>query len=200
MGTLWFGGKIYTLEHENETVEAVYTENGRIKKVGSKSELTMMFEKELTALHDLEGNVMIPGFVDSHLHMIGHGEKLLRLDLSEADSAEKMKKLLISKVSEASPNEWIIGEGWNENNFHDRKIFHRDELDEIAPHNPMMLTRVCRHAILANSIALTLAGITDETPDPEGGVIIRDNDGRATGYLLESCSGISEGYHARSKY
>ena len=185
MGTLWFGGKIYTLEHEHETVEAVYTENGRIKKVGSKSELTSMFGEELTTQHDLKGNVMIPGFVDSHLHMIGHGEKLLRLDLSEADSAEEMKRLLISKVSEAAPNEWIIGEGWNENNFHDRKIFHRDELDEIAPHHPMMLTRVCRHAILANSIALTLAGITDETPDPEGGVIIRDNDGRATGYLLD---------------
>ncbi|WP_283153878.1 amidohydrolase [Guptibacillus hwajinpoensis] len=185
MGTLWFGGKIYTLEHENETVEAVYTENGRIKKVGSKSELTSMFEKEMTEKHDLKGKVMIPGFVDSHLHMIGHGEKLLRLDLSEATSAEEMKRHLINKVNDTASFDWVIGEGWNENNFQDRKIFHRDELDDIAPNNPMMLTRVCRHAILANSIALDLAGITDDTPDPEGGVIMRDNEGRATGYLLD---------------
>ncbi|WP_347549280.1 amidohydrolase [Pseudalkalibacillus hwajinpoensis] len=185
MGTLWFGGKIYTLEHENDTVEAVYTENGRIKKVGTESELTELFGKDITAQHDLRGNVMIPGFVDSHLHMIGHGEKLLRLDLSQAESAEKMKRLLLDKVKNTGADEWIIGEGWNENNFMDRKIFHCDELDEIAPDHPMMLTRVCRHAILANSTALDLAGITDETPDPEGGVIMRDNDGRATGYLLD---------------
>ncbi len=185
MGTLWFGGKIYTLEQENDTVEAVYTENGRIIKTGSESELTSMFGNEITNRTDLKGNVMIPGFVDSHLHMIGHGEKLLRLDLSQAKSAEEMKELLIEKVKQASEDEWIIGEGWNENNFTDRKIFHRAELDDIAPHHPMMLTRVCRHAILANSIALNLAGISDHTPDPEGGVIMRDNDGKATGYLLD---------------
>ncbi|MFP3340306.1 amidohydrolase family protein, partial [Micrococcus sp. SIMBA_131] len=79
----------------------------------------------------------------------------------------------------------VMGEGWNENNFQDRKIFHRDELDEIAPNHRMMQTRVCRHAILAKSIALDLAGITDDTPDPEGGVIMRDSNGRATGYLLD---------------
>ncbi|MCA0986365.1 amidohydrolase [Guptibacillus algicola] len=185
MGKLWFGGKIYTLINEVDTVEAVYTEGGQVVKTGTFSELTNEFGKNIHSWHDLKGNVMIPGFVDSHLHMIGHGEKLLRLDLSQVDSAEEMKRLLIEKANESAPDEWIIGEGWNENNFSDRKIFHRDELDRIAPNNPMMLTRVCRHAILANSIAMDLAGITDETPDPEGGVIMRDNDGRATGYLLD---------------
>ncbi len=185
LGTLWFGGKIYTLDQENETVEAVYTEGGRIKKTGTEAELRSLFGSQINERRDLKGHVMIPGFVDSHLHMIGHGEKLLRLDLSQSQSAEEMKRLLLEKVSNASSDEWIIGEGWNENNFADRKIFHRDELDEISPNHPMMLTRVCRHAILANSIALDLAGITDETKDPEGGVIMRDSNGKATGYLLD---------------
>lgn len=185
VGKLWFGGKIYTLINEGETVEAVYTEGGQVVKTGSFSELSNEFGERIVSWQDLKGNVMIPGFVDSHLHMIGHGEKLLRLDLSQVESAEEMKRLLIEKVNDSAADEWIIGEGWNENNFNDRKIFHRDELDAIAPNNPMMLTRVCRHAILANSIAMDLAGITNESPDPEGGVIMRDNDGRATGYLLD---------------
>src|SRR5699024_9468254 len=119
------------------------------------------------------------------LHMIGHGEKLLRLDLSDVTSSETMKKKLKQKAAGMTNGDWIVGEGWNENNFPDRKIFHRDELDEVARDQPMMLTRICRHALLVNSKALELAGINDHTPDPPGGVIVRDDEGRSTGYLLD---------------
>ncbi|RBW71460.1 amidohydrolase [Bacillus taeanensis] len=185
MGTLWCGGTIYTMESEGKTVNAVFVEDGVIVKTGTKQSLLNQFNDKIERTIDLKGNVMYPGFVDSHMHIIGHGEKLLRLDLSEVKSAENMKELLVEKVKTAGVGEWIIGEGWNENNFSDRKIFHRKELDEIAPNHPMMLTRVCRHAILANSRALELARITKETPDPEGGVILRNEIGEPTGYLLD---------------
>jgi predicted amidohydrolase YtcJ len=74
---------------------------------------------------------MFPGFVDSHLHLIGHGE--------------------------SNVGEWIIGEGWNENQLPDRKIFHSRELDVLAPNNPLILYRICRHALVANNLALTRA-------------------------------------------
>lgn len=183
MGEIWFGGKIYTLVQERQTVEAVYTENGVIKEIGAAKELIHKYEA--AEKKDLQGAVMFPGFTDSHMHLIGHGEKLLRLDLSDMTSAQEMKKALLEKVAETDEGEWIYGEGWNENNFIDRKIFHRAELDEITSSHPMILSRVCRHAILVNSKALELAGITKDTENPPGGVIVKDERGEPTGYLLD---------------
>ncbi|MCJ1907417.1 amidohydrolase [Planococcus ruber] len=185
MKTLWHGGKIYTMASEGETVEAVLVSDGKIEKIGTYNELKELADKEM----HLDGKIMYPGFVDSHMHMIGHGEKLLRVDLSKIESSEEMKEQLIRSTKDLAPESWFIGEGWNENNFPDRKIFHRLELDEISE-SPMMLKRVCRHAVLANSSALQLAGITKDTPDPEGGVIVRDNDGEPTGYLLDAAQDL----------
>ncbi|MGM0838125.1 MAG: amidohydrolase [Bacillota bacterium] len=183
MGEIWFGGRIYTLQEEGQTVEAIYTADGLIKDLGSEKEL---FEKFPQAeKRNLKGAVMYPGFTDSHMHLIGHGEKLLRLDLSNFTSAQYMKMTLLEKVAETAEGEWIFGEGWNENNFLDRKIFHRVELDEITSDHPMILSRVCRHAVLVNSKALELAGITKDTENPPGGVIVKDVNGEPTGYLLD---------------
>ncbi|MBU8905195.1 amidohydrolase [Desertibacillus haloalkaliphilus] len=185
MGTLWYGGTFYTLRDERETVDAVFVDNGIIEAIGSRDELISTYADHIDKQIDVKGAYIYPGFVDSHLHMIMHGEKLIQLDLSNVHSADEMKELLCKKVSEASSDDWIIGEGWNENNFADQKIFNRYELDEIAPNNPMMLTRVCRHAILANSAALTLAGIDKHTNEPTGGVIVRNENQEPTGYLLD---------------
>ncbi|MGK7378214.1 amidohydrolase [Planococcus sp. 1R117A] len=188
MKTLWHGGVIYTMAVEGETAEAVLVSSGKIEKIGTYEELKGSADQEV----NLEGKVIYPGFVDSHMHMIGHGEKLLRVDLSKIDSSDEMKNQLIRSTANLAEGDWFIGEGWNENNFPDRKIFHRTELDEIS-RSPMMLKRVCRHAVLANSSALDLAGITKDTPDPEGGVIVRDNDGEPTGYLLDAAQDLVSG-------
>jgi predicted amidohydrolase YtcJ len=185
MGTLWYGGNIYTMEYEGHLVEAVYVKDGIIIATGSLDELQSKYEEDIVEKNNLNGATMYPGFVDSHGHMIGHGEKLLRLNLSKANSAEEMKMMLKQAVAKTPIGEWVYGEGWNENNFPDRKIFHREELDEIAPNHPVMLTRVCRHAILVNSKAINLAGITNETENPQGGVIVRDEEGVPTGFLLD---------------
>ena len=190
MGELWFGGTIYTMQKENEKVEAIYIENGTITALGTKSELEHKYGSNIAKRIDIKDAVLYPGFVDSHMHLIGHGEKLLRLDLSNFTSPLEMKEALEKKVSETKEGEWVFGEGWNENNFPDRKIFHVQELDEIAPNNPMILSRVCRHAVLVNSCALKLAGITKETENPVGGVIVKDNEGEPTGYLLDAASDL----------
>ena len=181
MKSLWHGGIIYTMSTEFETVEAVLVSDGKIEAMGFYKDLRHQADKEI----NLKGKVLYPGFVDSHMHMIGHGEKLLRVDLSKIDSSDDMKQQLIESTANLTNDEWFIGEGWNENNFPDRKIFHRLELDEIS-RSPMLLKRVCRHAILANSSALALAGITKDTEDPAGGLIVRDFDGEPTGYLLDT--------------
>src|SRR5699024_2299758 len=82
--------------------------------------------------------------------------------------------------------EWLIGEGWNENQWDNPEIIHKDELDKICPDNPMMLTRVCRHALLANSKAMELSNIDNQTLNPQGGIIDRDENGETTGYFLDT--------------
>jgi predicted amidohydrolase YtcJ len=183
MGTLWYGGTIYTLKTEGEKVESVYVEDNKIIAVGTKENLLTKYTP--TNLIDLKNSVMFPGFVDSHLHVIGHGEKLVRLDLSQLTTSSEIVEALHKRVQTAGEDEWIIAVGWNENQLSDRKIFHCSELDVLAPNHPLIIHRICRHALLANSKALSLAGITKDTQDPAGGVIVKDDEGMPTGYLLD---------------
>ncbi len=180
MKTIWHNGKLYTMEREGETVEALLTENDKIIAMGTYDELKSEAEHEI----DLKGAVLYPGFIDNHMHMIGHGQKLLSLDLSKAKSANDMMDMLMNAYPDLQEDEWFIGEGWNENNFADKKVFTRLELDKVTD-SPMFLKRTCRHAAIVNSKALELAGITKDTPDPDDGVIERDENGEPTGVLKE---------------
>lgn len=151
MGILWFGGQIYTLENKGDAAEAVYTEKDLIKAVGTYEKLYHNYFQQIDQEINLMGKTMLPGFVDSHLHIINHGLKLLRLDLSQMSSATEIKQALRNRTTNLAEGEWLIGEGWNENQWGSNPtIINKSELDEISPENPMMLTRVCRHAILAN--------------------------------------------------
>ncbi|RWZ59767.1 amidohydrolase [Halobacillus fulvus] len=187
---LWYGGKIYTMKKEEDWVEAVVTEKGNIIATGQTQELFASYQDEIVTEHDLKGAVMYPGFTDSHLHIIGHGERLMRLDLSFMKSAEEVKQALRQHAEQLSPGEWIIGDGWNENQWEEKRIIHKDELDEISADHPMMLTRVCRHALLANTKAMEMAGISRETKSPQGGVIVRDEQGEATGYFHDQAQDL----------
>ncbi|UCZ52289.1 amidohydrolase [Bacillus shivajii] len=183
MGTLWYGGKVRTLLDKNDVHEAVYVKDGIIQAVGNTVDLRNSYKSEMDDEHDLNGATMYPGFVDSHLHMIGHGEKLLRLDLSNVSSIEELKKILKNAVKDIKQGDWLIGEGFNENLFSDRQIPDRHVLDEVTTEHPVMLTRVCRHALVTNTYGLTLAKIDSETINPPGGKIEKDCKGIPTGYL-----------------
>ena len=183
MGEIWYGGTIYTMREENEKVGAVYVENGTIVDVGSKEELENQYAA--VTLHDLKGKTMIPGLVDSHMHLIGHGERLLRLDLSNCTSYGEVLTLVQKRVEEAPKGSWIIGEGWNENNFTDTKDVHARDLDEISKEHPILLKRVCRHVTWVNAYILQEANITAATEDPKGGKIGRDSSNKLTGLLYE---------------
>ncbi|GAE92955.1 exoenzymes regulatory protein AepA in lipid-linked oligosaccharide synthesis cluster [Gracilibacillus boraciitolerans JCM 21714] len=100
MGTLLYGGTIYTMEEELSTVEAIYMNNGEIINIGKEADLRANYAGRINDEYDLRGSVLYPGFVDSHLHIIGHGEKLLHLDLSEMKSAEHVLNALAEKVKE----------------------------------------------------------------------------------------------------
>src|SRR5690625_2911552 len=123
MKQLWYGGTIYTMEQEHETVDAVLVEGGRIVATGAFDALQNQADEQI----DLQGAVMYPGFVDSHLHLIALGENLSRLDLSTATSAEEMLDLLTDAAKKTPPNRWLFGEGWNDNHFTDKRLPTKEE-------------------------------------------------------------------------
>lgn len=183
MTQLWTNGTIYTMENEMETVNAVLVNNGKIQAVGSFEELQPLAEEII----DLQGATMYPGFVDSHLHMIGHGAKLQRLDLTTVKSADELLRVVGEVAATLKPGEWLIGEGWNENQFTDSRIPTRNELDAQST-NPILLNRVCHHVVLVNSAALAIGNVTNDTIDPEGGKIGRDPNGDLNGLLYEQAT------------
>ncbi|MCJ7841456.1 amidohydrolase [Lederbergia sp. NSJ-179] len=180
MKQLWYGGTIYTMEQENETVEAVLVENGKILTTGSYQELCGQADEHI----DLQDAVMYPGFVDSHLHMIFQGEKLIRLDLSKARSSEELLDMVKEASKTTSEGTWLFGEGWNENHFADKRIPTLDELDQIRE-EPILLTRVCHHVVLANSAALAAGGISEDSEPPAGGAIGRNSQRKLNGLLYD---------------
>ncbi|GHI01210.1 amidohydrolase [Neobacillus kokaensis] len=183
MKQLWYGGTIYTMVKENETVEAVLVEEDTILAVGAFSELSGKADE----LIDLQGAAMYPGFVDSHLHMIFQGQKLIRLDLTKASSAEEMLEMVKEAAKTTPADKWLFGEGWNENNFADKRIPTMEELDAIRK-EPILLTRVCHHVVLGNSATLAAGGITDISESPAGGEIGRDASGKLNGLLYDRAS------------
>nr|WP_077327514.1 amidohydrolase [Virgibacillus siamensis] len=190
MGRLWFGGSIYTMENEGDAVEAVYTEGGFIKAVGTYERLYHDYFDRIDNEVNLKGKMMLPGLIDSHLHIIQYGEKLLRLDLSQMKSSAEVKEALMNRTANLAEGEWLIGEGWNENQWDEPVILSRKELDDICPDNPMMLSRVCRHALLANSKAMELSQVTSDTPDPQGGIIMRNEKGYPEGYFMDTAQDL----------
>lgn len=180
MKKLWYGGTIYTMEEEQETVEAILVEEDTILATGTFDELSILADERI----DLKGAAMYPGFVDSHLHMLFQGEKLIRLDLTKASSATEMLDMVKEAAKTAPADSWLYGEGWSENNFSDQRIPTIEELDAIRM-EPILLTRVCHHVVLANSAALAAGGITAESKPPAGGEIGRVADGKLNGLLFD---------------
>jgi predicted amidohydrolase YtcJ len=190
MGKLWYGGNIYTLQEEDHKVEALLTSNGLIKAFGTKEGLEKDYKDEISETIDLKGATLLPGFVDSHLHLIGHGESLIRLDLSVYTDKYKLLSEVKKYSDSFSKHEWIIGEGWNENLWINSTPITRFDLDEIISDTPVVLKRVCRHALVANTKALELAGITTETVCPQGGVIDYNDKGELTGILKDQAQDL----------
>jgi predicted amidohydrolase YtcJ len=183
MKTLWYGGTIYTMRVEEECVQAVVTDGPIIVEIGDKAALEQ--KHDIKEYVDLQGGTMLPGLVDSHIHLIGHGEQLLRLDLSSCTSSKEVIEKVAEKVKQTPPGQWIIGEGWNDNLFTDKKPLLVAELDAITAQHPIVLKRICRHSLFVNTLGLQQAGITVDSPSPKGGVIGKE-DGNLTGMLYDT--------------
>lgn len=184
MKTIFYNGKIYTMDEGIPMVEAMAVWGGIIQDVGSSEAVMELCGPDAVRI-DLGGRAVIPGLVDAHAHFMGYAKQRERLELRDCSSVEDLLRMVAERAAAAGEGEWIIGRGWDQNKWKTRDYPTRSDLDEIAPGNPVYLVRVCGHAALTNSKALGIAGISAETPDPDGGKIFRDIDGEPTGVLLD---------------
>ena len=161
---------------------AMVIEHGRIITVGESERLLSDFEG--AEKQDMGGKTILPGLTDAHVHLQNYALSLQKIDC-ETDSLEECLRRVAERVRMAQPGEWILGHGWNQNNW-DNVWPSAADLDRLAPNNPVYLTAKSLHAGLANTVALKRAGIHWDLPDPENGQLQRDKNGTLTGVLLET--------------
>ncbi|MBU8871688.1 MAG: amidohydrolase [Gemmatimonadales bacterium] len=185
------GGTILTLNtrEPNPAPTTVAIAGNRILYVGDE-EGARSFVGSETVVEDLQGAVIIPGFCDSHGHLYGLGKALAEIDLVGTPSAAKAVDLVRAEAEARPELEWLQGRGWDQNDWDGQKYPGRELLDAAVPDRPVMLRRIDGHAAWVNSEALRLAGIGKDTPDPEGGAILRDKSGAPTGILVDNAADL----------
>lgn len=184
-------GNIKTMDSTRPSAEAVALFGEHILAIGSNKTIKQIADSE-TQIVDLRGATVLPGFIDCHSHLVEFGLSMRNLDLRETRSIEELKSLVSNKTTEAS--RWILGRGWDQEQFAERRYPAKYDLDEVSPDKPVFLRRVCGHIAVANSAALREAKITSATTDPVGGIIDRDNSGEPTGILREQATDLVERY------
>ncbi|MDQ3918675.1 MAG: amidohydrolase [Acidobacteriota bacterium] len=187
VGLLLVNGKVFTADARGSIAEAVAVEGERIVAVGRDAEIEAQFTAARTV--DLKGKLVTPGFNDAHIHFLQGGRALMLVNLNGAKSLAEAKQRVAARVGEVRPGVWILGRGWD-HTLWGGEWPNRHDLDEVAPNNPVFLSRVDGHTNWANSLALQKAGITRATPDPKGGEIVRDAAGEPTGILKETAGGL----------
>lgn len=187
---LFVKGQVITMEREGLIYPACAVKEDRICGVGEPDFLRGLLGEEYEEV-DLKGGVLLPGFVDCHFHVVMGCFFKMNLDLMGmgVSSIDELLNLFRERVSEAQPGKWIQGLRLNELDLQEKRYPSLAELDEVAPDNPVLIMRYDGHSGLANSRALELAGVDQDTPDPPGGEICKV-DGKLTGLLKEKAMTI----------
>lgn len=177
----------YTIAGDNMelvTFDAIAVQDGKVVTTGALNDLQQ--EMEGFNLIDGEGKTLIPGLIDAHTHVMGLGYQQLDVDVQGVDSLEETLEI-IGQYAEDNPDlEWIQGRGWNQVLWEENEFPTAEDLDRVVPDRPVYLTRVDGHAAWTNSRAMEIAGISRDTPDLQGGVVLRDEFGDATGIFVDA--------------
>ena len=183
--TLVVNARIYTVNSQQPWAEAVAIRGDKIVAVGRTNELNA-YRGASTKLIDAGGRLVLPGFVDCHIHFMDGSLGLTQVDLNDAKTIPEIQKRVKDYAAAHPEKPWITGMGWTYPTFGPSALPDKRILDEVVPDRPVYLVAFDGHSSWANSKALEMAGITRKTPDPPNGKIVRDQNGEATGALKES--------------
>jgi len=179
-------GKIWTVDPARPWAEAVAVRDGRIAAVGTTDEIRKMAGRETETI-DLKNAFILPGFIDSHVHFVNGGYSLMNIQLREAKTRDAFVARIAAKAKSLPKGEWILNGGWDHTQFDPVELPRKEWIDAVTPDHPVCVNRLDEHMILANSLALKLAGVTKATPVPAGGEIVKDPaTGEPTGILKDA--------------
>ncbi len=188
------GGRIYTLAGEppatvdaEPTVEAFAVRDGRIVFAGTAPDVQRLVGAG-TRMIQLQGDTVLPGFVDCHVHLANLGRSLIDVNLVGTTSWDAVVARVDSAAKMAAPGAWITGRGWDQNDWPEREFPDHAALSAAIGDHPVYLRRVDGHAAIANAMALTQGGIGSDVADPSGGRILRRKDGTPTGVLVDAAT------------
>jgi len=184
------GARVWTGNPDQPWAEAVATDSERIVAVGSNEEISALVG-DTTEVISVSGSMLVPGFIDTHVHFITGGTGLASVQLRDAATPEEFTKRIGEFATGLEAGEWMLVGTWDHENW-GGELPRRDWIDAVTPGNPVWINRLDGHMGLANSNALELAGIDADTPDVAGGEIVRDPDGRPTGILKDNAMTLIE--------
>lgn len=191
-------GKIVTVDDNMPLAEAVAIRDGDIMAVGLDSDVRLLIGLS-TRVINLEGKLVVPGLIEGHGHFMRIGMTKMQLELMNAKNWDEIVMMVSEAARDAKPGEWILGRGWHQEKW-DRPVVPSVEgnpthhrLSEVSPNNPVQLTHASGHGSIVNAKAMELAGINEATPDPPGGEILRDSNGKPTGVLREKAQNLISG-------
>jgi len=188
-------GKIVTMDEAKPQAEALAVRGDRIVAVGTSQEIKAYIGGQTRVL-DLRGKLAVPGLIDSHVHFMGIGESKQSLDLTKARSWEEIVAMVGEAAERARPGQWIIGRGWHQEKWDKTPepniggLPYHHSLSRVSPDNPVILEHASGHSTIANAKAMELAGVSAQTPNPQGGEIIKNRDGEPIGTFLETAQGL----------
>jgi predicted amidohydrolase YtcJ len=174
---------------KQQIAQAIAITNNKIIKIGTNQEIEP-FIGENTMVLNLQGKTVVPGFIDTHIHVADYGRCLMWLDLSAAKSIAEMQQLIKQKVQQTPAGRWIIGQGWNETRFKEQRMPTAEDLDEVAPDNPVILYREAAMICAVNTKALLAAGVTEQTAVSQGGAIDKTADGKLSGIFRDTATSL----------
>ena len=177
--------KIWTVDKSLPTAQAVAVLGDRIVAVGSNADVDA-WRGSHTQVIDARGRLLLPGFNDSHVHFVSGGMQLTNVQLNDATSPQEFARRIGERAKITPKGEWILGGNWDETKWNPPDMPTKELIDALTPDTPVFVSRYDGHMGLANSLALKLAGITAKTPDPPGGMIVRDAQGNPTGALKDA--------------
>jgi len=181
--TVLTNGRIYTLDADYAVVDTLVVRDGRIAFAGRRGDVNA---PEAEAALDLGGRAVLPGLVDAHGHLMYLARGRLTLDAGGMASEEAIARVVAEQAGRTRAGEWISGRGWDQNLWPGRQFPTRASLDRATARHPVALVRIDGHATWANSAALRKAEITRDTPDPTGGIVVKDAGGEPTGLLIDT--------------
>ncbi len=181
--------KIWTGDKAHPTAQAVAVIGDRIVAVGSNSDVQIL-RGSATKTIDARGKLLLPGFNDAHVHFVTSGTRLNQIQLNDATSMGEFTRRIADRAKMTPKGEWIEGGDWDETKWTPAKLPTKDAIDSVTPDTPVFLEHHDGHMALANSVALRLAGVTAQTPDPPGGTIVRDAQGNPTGALKDAARNV----------